>query len=616
SKSVIVPIGDMPPLSSQKVAFSFLSPKFNEPGTKKLFLRLNQQNERTPMDVSQEFDISVKNLWDLHKRTFISRVDNSVQYYAVRPPFKNDVSSADALILSVHGAGVEATGQAAAYGAKSWAWIVAATNRRPFGFDWEDWGTIDAMEVLADAKARYKPREDRIYLTGHSMGGHGAWYLGATFPDQWGAVAPCAGWINFWQYGGGVKYDNPDPIESLLLRVANPSDPLKIIHNYADFGVYTVNGQSDDTVPIEQARTMRKLLSEFHHDVDFFEQPGAGHWYDVDPAPGADSVDYAPMMEFLDRHRRRLPKEARRVEFWTTCPQVSAKSHWVTVLQQEQQFAPSSVVAINPTGTQTFEVTTTNIAALKIDVADSPVPDAAANVTIKLDGTEIDAAQSPDGSLTFMKSATGWVLSNALDAREKNPERGGPFKHAFDNGFVLVYGTTGTPEENAWSYAKARYDAESWWYRGNGRAQIVPDTSVQQGPSLNSKNYILYGSEDTNSAIKFFCEKSPVHVTRESIKVGDREIKGADLSIMMVYPGPDSLFDKSKKRNQFAIVGGTGIVGMRDTNTMPYFVSGVHYPDLMVYDSRLPMIGSKAVRVAGLFGNDWSVENGEFDWRD
>ena len=61
--------------------------------------------------------------------------------------------------------------QANSYRSKSWGYIVAPTNRRPFGFDWQSWGRLDALESLADAKLRYGIDPTRVYLTGHSMGG-------------------------------------------------------------------------------------------------------------------------------------------------------------------------------------------------------------------------------------------------------------------------------------------------------------------------------------------------------------------------------------------------------------------------------------------------------------
>ena len=130
-----------------------------------------------------------------HERTFVSRIDGSVQYYSVAPALRTDPgdTAARAFVLTVHGASVEARNQARAYKQKAWANIVAPTNRRPFGFNWEEWGRIDALEVLAEARRIFKTDPSRIYLTGHSMGGHGTWYLGTTYPSLFAAIAPCAG---------------------------------------------------------------------------------------------------------------------------------------------------------------------------------------------------------------------------------------------------------------------------------------------------------------------------------------------------------------------------------------------------------------------------------------
>src|SRR4029077_10978732 len=134
------------------------------------------------------------------KATFISRIDGSVQYYAVNPASGPAGDARPALFLSLHGASVEAIGQADAYSPKSWGYLVAPTNRRPYGFDWEDWGRIDAIEVLTLAMNRFHTDSSRTYLTGHSMGGHGTWQVGVTFPDHFAAIAPSAGWISFASY--------------------------------------------------------------------------------------------------------------------------------------------------------------------------------------------------------------------------------------------------------------------------------------------------------------------------------------------------------------------------------------------------------------------------------
>jgi hypothetical protein len=50
---------------------------------------------------------------------------------------------------------------------------------------------IDA--VIDEMKLLYNVDESRIWLTGHSMGGGGAWHWGPKRPELWAAFAPCAG---------------------------------------------------------------------------------------------------------------------------------------------------------------------------------------------------------------------------------------------------------------------------------------------------------------------------------------------------------------------------------------------------------------------------------------
>ena len=51
---------------------------------------------------------------------------------------------------------------------------------------------------------------------------------------------------------------------------------------------------------------------------------------------------------------------------------------------------------------------------------------------------------------------------------------------------VFVYGTSGTKEENDWSYNKARYDAETWYYRGNGAVDMIADkNAIAEARRLN-----------------------------------------------------------------------------------------------------------------------------------
>ena len=53
---------------------------------------------------------------------------------------------------------------------------------------WKSAGETDVYEAREDAVARFNVDRNRIALAGFSMGGAGAWHIGAHFADQWACV--------------------------------------------------------------------------------------------------------------------------------------------------------------------------------------------------------------------------------------------------------------------------------------------------------------------------------------------------------------------------------------------------------------------------------------------
>ena len=202
-----------------------------------------------------------------------------------------------------------------------------------------------------------------------------------------------------------------------------------------------------------------------------------------------------------------------------------------------------------------------------------------------------------------------WTAISQPDAGLKGPHRYGPFKQAFDHRFVLVYGTQGTPEMNEALYARARYDAEVFWYRGNGAVDVVPDVAFDAAADRN-RNVILYGNADTNAAWVSLLGECPVEVRRGSVTIGQRQLNGEGFACLFVRPRPGS--DKA----MVGVVAGSGPEGLRLTQRLPYFVSGVGYPDLVVLDSHTLRDTAAGLVAAGCFGIDWSIDGGEFVWRD
>jgi hypothetical protein len=136
------------PLEARKLPIKF---KFTASGGDKTDFEFILRKGTKTVDTTT-ISLSHRTPHQVRKNTFVSQIDGSVQYYGVVPP--TDLK-ANAMVLSVHGASVEGLGQAASYSPKSWCWIVAPTNRRPYGFDWEEWGRMDAMEVVEDAVRQF-----------------------------------------------------------------------------------------------------------------------------------------------------------------------------------------------------------------------------------------------------------------------------------------------------------------------------------------------------------------------------------------------------------------------------------------------------------------------------
>jgi|WetSurMetagenome_2_1015567.scaffolds.fasta_scaffold34348_1 dienelactone hydrolase len=535
-----------------------------------------------------------------HVRTFVSESDGSVQYFGVAPWTKAGTVQAPgaqkpALVLSLHGAGVEGAGQARAYKPKDWAWIVAATNRRPYGFDWEDWGRLDAMEVLAEAQRLFGTDDSRTYLTGHSMGGHGTWQVGATLPDHWAAIAPSAGWHSFSSYGGGPAYKDPTPVEKMLVRANQPGETLNLARNLLHYGVYVLHGDKDDNVPVTQARTMRDVLGKFHPDFAYYERPGAGHWW------GDECVDWPPLFEFLAAHRREPDSAATRVEFVTANPAVSSASRWLTVLGQLHPLEYSRATIERDPKSGALKGTTENVTRIALAL---PVP-----LAIDLDGSKVQATVgAADGRVYLQRSEAGaWQQAAPPDPGDKGPQRGGGFKDVFRHQAVLVFGTRGTAEDTARAYQKARFDAESFWYRGNGSLEVVADTAFDPARARD-RNVVLYGNADTNACWKTLLGTAPVLVANGRARVGDREFSGADLGVYFVRPRPDS------PTASVGAVAWTGAAGWVAASPIQYFVSGAGFPDLMLFSASTLRSGTGGIRAIGWFGWDWSVGRGEWAW--
>ncbi|WP_162416382.1 carboxylesterase family protein [Cyclobacterium roseum] len=587
----MVDLPEIPPMTFRKVPFEMDASAMTEKGEYNCSLQLLVGKR---VSDTQEITLSARDETEEHyQQTFISQIDGSVQYYGVAPQ-KGGPDENPALFLSVHGAGVEAIGQARAYSLKDWGVLVAPTNRRPRGFNWEDWGRIDALEVLEIAKEKYRPDPERIYLTGHSMGGHGTWYLGATYPGKWAAIAPCAGYPTLMGYGsadGRIPENASTDAEKTLLRASNPSDVIQLAHNYQASGVYIHHGDADRVVPVTYARQMRGILAAFHPDFSYYEYPGGSHWF------GSESVDWAPLFDYFRWHQIPADSAVNTIDFTTANPAISASYKWAHILQQTVPLEYSRVKLERKPDQMAISGTTENVSILGLDVSNYPLDSI---ITLELDEAQLEWKKNSDTLLYLHRSQETWEFGQAPEPYDKGIYRNGTFKEPFNHRMILVYGTSGSREEKEWAYNKARLDAETWYYRGNGAVDIIADREFDLEVH-GDRGVILYGNADTNRAWDLLLAHSPIQVNREEIRVGDTVYSGEDLGAYFMVPRKDH------PQRSVAIISGTGNAGRQTLFANQYFAGGSGFPDYVIIRADLPVVGLESILASGYYQNDWSL---------
>jgi len=134
----------------------------------------------------------------------------------------------------------------------------------------------DVMHVLQLMRDEFNVDEDRIYLTGHSMGGAGTYFLGSKHADIWAAIAPVA------PAAFSMMQDRAD----YLQRLGDANVPVLVIH-----------GDEDEAVPVDTSRQWVATMEQLGLEHEYIEMPGVTHGPVI-------TLSQAAIYEFFDRHSK------------------------------------------------------------------------------------------------------------------------------------------------------------------------------------------------------------------------------------------------------------------------------------------------------------------------
>jgi predicted esterase len=210
------------------------------------------------------------------RKAYRSKVDNTLQPYRTFVPSGYDKSKAYPLIIALHGMGGDENSYFDGYSngafkveAEKRGYIVACPKGRQPASMYRGPAEQDVMDVIAEVRRAYNIDNDRIYMTGHSMGGYGTWSLAMSHPEVFAALAPVA--------GGGF-----------------PAGQSKIAH----IPQLVVHGDDDKTVPVESSRVMVDAARKLGIEVKYIEVPKGNHLNIVVPT-------FKDVFDWFDAHKRK-----------------------------------------------------------------------------------------------------------------------------------------------------------------------------------------------------------------------------------------------------------------------------------------------------------------------
>jgi predicted peptidase len=127
-----------------------------------------------------------------------------------------------------------------------------------------------AFRALDDAMKEFNGDPQRVYLTGLSMGGYGAWAFAYKYPQRFAAVVPVCGGVV-----GSRRFMTP-PAWHPLARA--PEDPYQETASHlTGIPIWAFHGDADPVVPVTESRKLTEAIKGAGGKARYTEYPGVGH---------------------------------------------------------------------------------------------------------------------------------------------------------------------------------------------------------------------------------------------------------------------------------------------------------------------------------------------------
>jgi dienelactone hydrolase len=444
-------------------------------------------------------------------------------------------------------------------------------------------GGADVKRCIAEAKRVLGVDEDRVYLSGDSMGGWGVWNVATRNPELFAGISAVFGGVDYHSQMKEEDLARLTPLETYLKERDSSWAQADSLNNLP---ILVHHGDQDAAVNVEWSRWGVRLLQRWGYDVRYHEYPGKAHealsW--SNPLMNAEAL-LPHQREAHPRHVRVRSAELR-----------NAAAYWVRV---EQRARPLEFVHVDA------EVVDRNVIRLDtqnvVDVVLSPATliDPAQPVKVVWNGVERPLKPAANGEIRLTEAA---YKPAALRKTRALP---GSINDFFNTPFAVVVGTS---SKNAGTRAACRMRGEEfaarWLDWQKHKPRYFLDTEITDA-DIAKYSLILVGGPDANRVTAKLASKVPLRINGDVVTIGGKSFTAPDAGVQLLYPNP-----RNPERYVW-IAASTSDPGLGFAT--PNFNQLVEW-DFIIEDGHVPPAKEQVMRertrvVSGMFDQNWRYDD-------
>lgn len=376
-------------------------------------------------------------------------------------------------------------------------------------------GETDVLECMAEAQQRLNLDPARMSLLGYSMGGAGAWHLGAHFADRWAKVHAGGGFVDVRRYTKLKPEQMPPAYEQTLWGIYDVPDYAR---NYLNTFVISYDGSEDH------------LRDGGDYMKEVLDREGVPHRRIV-----VEGMDHGYLQSTKQEVMDTLENDSVITQPWPDKVALQTRSaryasmYWVKLLEVAKPWEDTRVeAALNSTG-DTLTIATKNVLTVKLDV---PWKAAASTRHFIIDGhkqeyqEERSYSKDTDKAQTYFlqhQDDNQWLITTSDPDQNTSRKAGGTcIDDAFRDRFTIVLPDRPGrhPETDAWVKTESRHAIERWrrFYRGNPR--VIYASELPAKLTAEYGNLILWGDDKSNTVIAKLLAQLPVKWQDDKLNMG------------------------------------------------------------------------------------------------